>query len=540
MKNKRRISMANKILVIFTLLILGVTTFLSAISFIRSREIVLETTINQYKERAIDGTSMLEAEIENKYKQLEYISNIPEIKSMNWEYQYPKLLEETSKWNFNHIFIMKPDGTSYYAKDNSIKNQHGEEFFYNIVGDKKTITEPYITETESIVTLTLPIKDNGEVLGNICGVVDLDTINQMIQNIDIGKTGNAFIVNKLGNFVTNKNMDYVKKHVNVLELDKENQGLSEIANIIEDPSKGEAKFKEIKIDNKENIAVYKTINNTEWQLCFTITKGELLEGVNGTLGTQILISIISIIIGIFIAYMVKKMLNIKLKKIEDIAEELSKCNLDCYVQVVGNDEFAEVTNNLNNSIKVLRKTINEVNASSNELVTSNKEISNMLLNLFEEISESTAAIEDIYIDMEKSSEELLALNKTSKDIMMNTKNTVVTAEEGVVVAGGIQDKSKVINKQTIELRNNTMSNYNNCSEKLRESIEKVTIINNISNMSNLIRNIAGQTEMLALNASIEAARAGEHGKGFAVVATEVNELARKTTEAVDSIQKDVS
>lgn len=86
-----------------------------------------------------------------------------------------------------------------------------------------------------------------------------------------------------------------------------------------------------------------------------------------------------------------------------------------------------------------------------------------------------------------------------------------------------------------------MSNYNNnCSEKLRESIEKVTIINNISNMSNLIRNIAGQTEMLALNASIEAARAGEHGKGFAVVATEVNELARKTTEAVDSIQKDVS
>ena len=96
------------------------------------------------------------------------------------------------------------------------------------------------------------------------------------------------------------------------------------------------------------------------------------------------------------------------------------------------------------------------------------------------------------------------------------------------------------NKKTIELRSNTMKNYEVCSEKLRESIDKVAVINNISNMSNLIKGVAGQIEMLALNASIEAARAGENGKGFAVVATEVNELAKQTTDAVDNINANLT
>ncbi|MBF0309395.1 MAG: hypothetical protein HQL56_07710 [Magnetococcales bacterium] len=78
------------------------------------------------------------------------------------------------------------------------------------------------------------------------------------------------------------------------------------------------------------------------------------------------------------------------------------------------------------------------------------------------------------------------------------------------------------------------------TRKNAEAIEKLsTSVQEIGKVVKMIKNIAGQTNMLALNASIEAAGAGEAGKGFAVVANEVKDLARQTTEATNMISEKV-
>ena len=106
-----------------------------------------------------------------------------------------------------------------FAKNNLIKDQSKEEFFLDVTGDKKIITEPFVDDVEPIVTITLPIKDGDVVVGNICGVIDLNTVNDINQGINLGETGYAFIINKNGDFVTHKNMDLVKKRINLLNLD---------------------------------------------------------------------------------------------------------------------------------------------------------------------------------------------------------------------------------------------------------------------------------------------------------------------------------
>lgn len=79
-----------------------------------------------------------------------------------------------------------------------------------------------------------------------------------------------------------------------------------------------------------------------------------------------------------------------------------------------------------------------------------------------------------------------------------------------------------------------VSDLSNKTTKVNEEIST------IYNVTNLIRDIAKQTNLLSLNAAIEAARAGEHGKGFSVVATEVKKLAQSTGENANDISKKIT
>lgn len=222
-----------------------------------------------------------------------------------------------------------------------------------------------------------------------------------------------------------------------------------------------------------------------------------------------------------------------------MSSELSECNLSYTSESSGSDEFAQVINSLNNSVSVLRNTVEEVSNNSNVLAESNAHIDEMIQDIFAQINESADSIENISASMEESSAALLELNATSEYVIDNTKHSVDAASEGLVLAQNIEEHSSKTYEKAMNSKNNIINLYNACSENLKESIEKVKTIDNITHMSNLILNIAEQTSLLSLNAAIEAARAGEQGKGFAVVAEEVKKLAEECSSAVNSIQADL-
>ena len=484
--NTNRHSIGNVILGINILLVISISIFMTGTALINSISNLKNIAYSNTEERAADSAQALANEIGVRIEQLEYISKLDSIQSMDWNKQYPTLLEEAEAWGFMHIFIMDTKGIGYYAETNTIKDQSKEAFFTDISGDKYYVTEPFVDakEKKSITTITAPIKKDGVVIGNICGVIDLSKINEFIQNVKIRESGYAFLLRKNGEFVAHNDMSLVYNQVNI------------VAN-----------------------------------------EDELLAGVDKMVLLQIIITIVIIIFAVIISYVVKRSLSIKIEKIRKQTSELSKYNLAYKDETEYKDEFGEVINSINESVDVLNDTINEVKQNSNKLFETNASIDNMFDEIEKEINKSAISVEHISASMEESAAALQELNTMTVSVKENTKNSVNKAQQGLELANSIENESVQIHKQTIKSKEIIENIYEECNLKLKEALEKVKIVENIEMLSHSILDITEQTNLLALNAAIEAARAGEQGKGFAVVAGEVKKLAEESSRSVTEIQE---
>ncbi len=513
----------------------------SIIMFSQTKSILEQSTKEQLEQRLSDGTKLIQREINSKWKQLEYISKMDDITGMDWNKQYPALVKAAEDFEFEHIFVLTNEGIGYYAEDGAIRNQAEEEFFHLVKGDTRAITEPYVeaSKKRSIVTITVPIKKGNQVQGTLCGVISLYSVNENVQNIKFGTTGYGFLLNTNGNFVAHHDMSYVYNNVSVLEPSEGEKDLSELAFMVEKLKKNEFGTEYVKQQGKEFLATYQKVEGTNWMLCVLVSEDEILSGVEGLKASQGWIGGLAILLGIGVSALIGYWVKREMAKIKQYALELSECNLTHSEHAEGNHEFAEVVDALNESMVVLNATLHSVQGNAKELSGQSAEVDSMLGRMSKEITSSADAVESITANLQEISAGLTELRVKSDEVNDNAKRTVGEAEYAGGLAEEIKNQSTVLNEETQKIQAEVQEKYRGCSNKVKEALQKVTVVEGIASMSNMIIEVAEETNLLALNANIEAARAGEHGKGFAVVAHEVQGLSEQVSETANKIQRDL-
>ncbi|GAB2996421.1 methyl-accepting chemotaxis protein [Psychrosphaera aestuarii] len=231
---------------------------------------------------------------------------------------------------------------------------------------------------------------------------------------------------------------------------------------------------------------------------------------------------VSLLFSIFIGYKTVVRVTRPLSEVNEVLNVVSTGDLTVKLDDSNNDEFGELAKNCNKLIDSLRELIHGIVSRSNQLATASEETSMV-------VKESTVAINEQRSQVEQAATATTEMASTSYSVMDRANEALADIKQADEDAERVKTISDN-NKQTIL---SLASEIEQASGVIHEVNEHSAAIGGILDV---IRGIAEQTNLLALNAAIEAARAGEQGRGFAVVADEVRSLASKTQESTQEIQ----
>jgi methyl-accepting chemotaxis protein len=378
------------------------------------------------------------------------------------------------------------------------------------------VTEPYIAASSGklVITVATPVQHQNQFIGVAGADIDLSSVSAIINSLNFGGHGHAFIVSADGKILIHPDSKLILKSLSEAYPD----GAPQV-------SPG---MKEVTVNGKTQFISFtqvKGVPSANWYVALVLEQDTAFAMLSEFRTSAIIAMAIAVVIIISLLGMLIRMLmqplHVMGRAMHDIAE--GEGDLTKRLTIHGNDEFGALGQSFNRFVERIHGSIREVSSATGQ-------VNEVALRV---VAASNSSMFNSDQQASRTNSVAAAINQLGAAAQEIAQNAALASQHSSDARSLAEDGQQVVDK--------TISAMHQLSAKISDSCGNIETLNsntvNIGQILEVITSISQQTNLLALNAAIEAARAGEAGRGFAVVADEVRNLAHRTQDSAQQVQK---